>query len=369
MTLPRALALLALLATATPAQADPAERAIEAARALEAATIGMQQATSGRSRITALSETIQAYEDGLLALREGLREAQLREAVLARQFSAAGTDLSRLLAVLMATDRVDPSLALLHPEGALQTARAAMLLGELSPIMAREVAELRDALDDLRAVRRARQYGLLALEQGLETAQAARVALAQAIAERGPLPQRLIDSPDYLDALARDSATLQDFADELSQRSAHGDAAPVAGFASARGTLDLPVRATLLHRFGQPDAAGVVRQGLVLATSPQALVTAPWSATVRYAGPLSGHGQVVILEPAEAVLMVLSGLADTLVQTGEIIPLGTPLGSMPAAHSNETGSGSRSETLYFEMRQDGKPIDPEPWFAFSGTRD
>ncbi len=350
------------------ALADPAERALAAARALDFAAERMQQASSGRDRITALSETIQAYEDGLVALRDGLRDAQLREVTLTRRFSAASTELGRLLGVLMATDRLDPSLALLHPDGALETARAAMLLGELSPALAREVAALREDLEDLRALRRARQFGLLALEQGLETAQEARIALAQAIADRGPLPQRLVDSPEYLAALARDSASLQDFADELGQRSALDGDSPVAAFSAARGTLEPPVRATLLHRFGQPDAAGVVRQGLVLATAPEALVTAPWSATVRYAGPLAGHGQVVIIEPAEAILMVFSGLAETLVRTGEIIPPGTPMGNMPPARSGAPATGSRSETLYFEMRQDGKPIDPEPWFAFSGSR-
>ena len=363
-----ALALTALLLWAGPAPADPAERAMDAARAIEEATASMQAASGGRARIAALSETIQAYEDGLVALRDGLREAQLREAVLTRQFAAASEDLTRLLAVLIATERIDPDLAALHPSGALETARAAMLLGEVSPALAREVAALRDDLEDLRALRRARQYGALALEQGLAAAQTARTELAQAIADRGPLPSRLVDTPEALDTLARDADSLQDFAADLAQRSAHSDASPALSFASARGTLILPVRATLLHGFGQSDAAGVTRDGLVLATTPEALVTTPWSATVRYAGPLSGHGQVIILEPAEAYLMVLSGLDEVMVQTGEIIPQGTPLGLMPPG-TGTGASGSRSQTLYFEIRQDGMPIDPEPWFAFSGAQD
>lgn len=362
------LALLGVALWAGVAQADPAERALDAARALEAATAQMQAASSGRAQIAALSETIQAYEDGLVALREGLRDVQLREAVQMRQFSAASEELTRLLSVLIATDRIDPGLSVLHPQGALETARAAMLLGEVSPLLAREVAALREELEDLRASRRARQFGSLALEQGLEAAQEARIRLAQAIADRGPLPQRLVDTPDYLEALARDAATLDEFAEELGQRTAHSEGSPALSFVAARGTLELPVRATVLHGFGQTDAAGIARDGLVLATTPQALVTSPWSATVRYSGPLSGHGKVIILEPAEAILLVLAGLGETLVRTGEIIPLGTPLGTMPPAAVTQTPSGTRSQTLYFEIRQDGKPIDPAPWFAFSGTR-
>lgn len=362
----RSLTLLACLVWCSGAAADPAERALSAARALEAATSAMQAASGGRDQISALSQTIQAYEDGLVALRDGLRDAQLREVALERQFAARSEEMSRLLSVLMATDRVDESIALLHPQGALETARAAMLLGELTPPLARAVTELRDKLDDLRALRRARQYGFLALEQGLQTAQDARVALAQAVSDRGPLPKRMVEDPDHLDALARNAVTLEDFAQELAQNSGAADNQPAATFQAAKGTLSPPVRATILHRFNQPDAAGVSRQGLVLATAPNALVTAPWSATVRYAGPLAGQGMVVILEPAEAVLLVLAGLSEALVSTGEILPLGAPLGSMPAGHSPEISSGSRSQTLYFELREGGNPIDPEPWFAFSG---
>lgn len=362
----RGLAVIASLFWATAAQPDPAERAEAAARALEIATSAMQAASSGRDRITALSQTIQAYEDGLVALRDGLREAQLGEAALMRQFSADSATMSRLLSVLIATERVDENLAIIHPEGALATARAAMLLGEIATPLARDVAELREALDDLRALRRARQFGLLAMEQGLTAAQEARVALAQAVSDRGPLPKNLVEDPDQLAMLALNAATLDEFASDLRQGALLRDDQPNVTFSDAKGNLPLPVRATILHGFNQADAAGIVRQGLVLATTPEALVTTPWPATVRYAGPLSGHGQVIILEPAEAMLMVLSGLGMTLVETGEILPAGTPLGNMPAGQIADGASGTRSQTLYFELRENGNPIDPAPWFAFSG---
>ncbi len=362
--------LAALIATtfctlASPLGAEPAERAMAAARALEQATEAMQSASGGRDQITALSQTIQAYEDGLVALRDGLREAQLREATLTRSLNGQSADVSRLLAVLLGAGQQAPELVLLHPDGALATARAGMLLADVTPELAAQVAALRRDLDDLRAVRRARQYGLLALEQGLEAAQQARIDLSAAIAARGPLPRKLVDDPVRLALLANDAATLDEFAAELAQQPASLGDVPVGALQAAFGTLSLPVRATLLRRFNQPDAAGISRPGLVLAAAPQALVVAPWSGTVRYAGPLGDQGQVVILEPAENVLMVLSGLGEVMVQNGEILPQGSPLGTMPARIGDQAESGQRSETLYFEFRQDGNPIDPEPWFAFT----
>ena len=88
-------------------------------------------------------------------------------------------------------------------------------------------------------------------------------------------------------------------------------------------------------------------------------------------GPLAGRGQVVILEPDEDILLVLVGLAELLVETAAIVPNGTALGIMPGADdANGTGSeaGGHGQTLYFEMREQGKPIDPATWFALTGAR-
>ncbi len=360
------IALCAACIWATGAMPDTAaERAMAAARELEAATVALQEASTSRDQIAALTQTIRSYEEGMVSLRDGLRAAQLEEAALEQEFAARGAELSRLLSVLMATDRVDDSLAFLHPDGALETARAAMLLSEITPELAQEVATLREALEDLAAVRRARQFGLLALEQGLATAQEARVTLSQAVSDRGPLPKRLSDDPEQLEALARNAATLSDFASEMSERPSAAEAQTARGFRDARGQLDLPVRARLIHGFNQPDAAGIPRDGLVLATLPEALVTTPWSATVRYAGPLAGSGLVVILEPVEDMLLVLAGLGGVLVENGEILPMGAPIGMMPEAQPGAGATGNLSQTLYFEMREGGDPIDPEPWFAFT----
>lgn len=368
MMLLRVVVLLAML-VAGPAYSDPAARAMDAARSLEAATEALQAATRQADRIAALTQTIQAYEDGLAALREGLRDARLAEAAQSRALSDRSADLSRLLAVLIGTASLDDSAVLVHPEGALAAARAGLSLRDVAPALSDEVVDLRERVADIAALRRARQYGLLAVEQGLAAAQTARLALTQAIAERGPLPKRLSEDADSLAALAASAASLDAFAQDLAARNASLAAdtgAGIRGFRDARGRLSLPVRGRVLRAFAQPDAAGVMRPGIDIATLPEALVTAPWGGTVRYAGPLAGRGQVVILEPDEDILLVMVGLGEVLVDTAEILPQGAPIGSMPAQRGDRADAGSRGETLYFELREQGNPIDPVDWFDLTG---
>lgn len=81
----RAAALAMILAGASAAETDPAADARAAAERLNTAARQLDQAEGARNRVKALTETIHAYEAGLLALREGLRRAAIREEVLTRE--------------------------------------------------------------------------------------------------------------------------------------------------------------------------------------------------------------------------------------------------------------------------------------------
>ena len=74
-----------LMATSALAQSDAAQEARDAARDLEEAAIALQQAKTDRNQIKALTLVVQSYEDGLGALREGLRRAVIRQQRLEAQ--------------------------------------------------------------------------------------------------------------------------------------------------------------------------------------------------------------------------------------------------------------------------------------------
>lgn len=366
---------LALMAPASArAEPDPVETARAAALALTRAVEAIETAGAAQDRVAALAGTIRAYEAGLDLLRAELREATLRETTLRRRFEAESAELARLLGVLGAIGRVQADAGqLAHPAGPLGTARAGMLLGEVTPALADRAARLETDLREVAELRALQAEAVAQLQDGLELAQSARTALGRAMSERTELPQRLVDDPGILAALAAAADTLDEFARGLATRSATARDAPLRAFAQARGTLPLPARGTVLRRAGEADPLGVTRPGMVLATLPGALVSAPWSATVRYAGPLRGYGNVIVLEPASDYLLVLGGLEIVYVQPGEVIADAMPLGTMPGGDTDATGSpvtgGARTQSLYVELRHTGEPVDPGAWFALTARND
>lgn len=367
-------ALLALaLALGQPARAaDPAVPEAQAAAAeLREAVEALNAAQGSRERVTALTRTIRAYERGFGALRDTLRRASAREAEIKASFAARRDRIGALLGAMATMERSSEPLLLLHPDGPLGTARSGMILAAVAPALQAEAEGLRSELAELGRVRALQAEVAETLQRGLDAAQAARTALAQAIQDRTDLPRRFLEDPEELRSLVASADSLDAFAAGLS-RMETDIGAPMGDFAGAEGTLPLPVEGKLLRRAGEADAAGIRRPGILVATRPGALVTLPWAATVRYRGPLLDYGNVMIAEPAPGYLLVLAGMATVFGETVDVLDAGAPVGLMggiapesatTAAGGKDGGGAERTETLYIELRQGKEPVDPAPWFT------
>lgn len=360
-------AALLLMWSASAASSGVAEDAAEASAELQQAVAALQAAEGAKDRVAALTQTIKAYEEGLAALREALRQAELRETALTLQFQTKRDRIAQLLGVLSRIDAEPGPLLLLHPTGPLGTVRSGMMLADVTPALQAEVNDLKGQLQELSDLRRLQKAAGETLGQGLAAAQTARSGLSQAMSDRTKLPKRFTEDPDVLRGLLESADTLEAFAAGLAL-----DDTGNASFADQQGKLDLPALGTLLLRPDETDMRGVTRPGMTLATRPAALVTSPWAATIRYRGPLLDYGNVMIIEPGGGYLMVLGGLDQVYGEVGEVIPKGAALGLMGGAAagsgdllapSTEGSGGRETETLYIELRQGAKPVDPMQWFA------
>ncbi|MBP1807223.1 murein hydrolase activator EnvC family protein [Rubellimicrobium aerolatum] len=369
----RALALL-FVALALPALAQDgttAEGAARAARRLREAAQLLDAAEGSRDRLAALTQTVRAYEDGLGLMRDTLRRVAEDKARLQADLDARRAEIAGLLAALQSMGETPEPVLMLHPSGALDTARAGMLLADVAPALQARAEGLRAELETLSAIEQTQAEAEQTLRDGLLSVQTARADLAAAAADRTDLPRAFTEDPVATALLMASTETLDAFAAGLGQTVDQRLATPPDTATARAGTLPLPVEGTILRRPGEPDPAGVARPGLVLSAEPRALVTMPVTATLRFRGPLLDYGTVAILEPAPGTLFVLAGLAQVFGDAGEILPEGTPLGMMggetPDADAMLTGQvpvggSARTESLYLEVRNADGPVDPGTWF-------
>ncbi len=351
--------------------ADPADAARQASAQIVAAADALAEAEGARDRVRALTRTVQAYEAGLAAMRDGLRRVATREAQLTRQLAARQEKLSDLLGVLQTISAAPPPILMLHPAGPLGSARSGMMMAEVTPALNARATELRRNLEEVQTLRFLQESATQTLADGLAGVQRARTELSQAVANRTDLPKRFTEDPVRTAILISSTETLDGFASGLSEIANGPIAALEPDEDLVPGALPLPVQGVVLRRSGEADAAGITRPGIVVATRPRALVSTPVTATIRYLGPLLDLGNVAILEPQPGIMIVLSGLADVFGEIGQVLPQGAPVGLMGGADPeigtilslSSDGTGTdRSETLYIEVRENNDAVDPDTWF-------
>lgn len=347
-----------------------AEQAARASAGLSASVSALEAARTARDQVSALSQTIQAYETGLEALREALRQANIREAALTLDLDAKRDRIAQLVSALTRIEADPVPSLLLHPSGALGTARSSMILAAVTPALQIEANALRDDLTELNDLRGLQVGAGEKLVAGLKAAQTARSALSKAISDRTDLPKRFTEDQNALLGLLESSDTLDAFASGLTLNPDINGS--IRDFAAAKGTLPLPVVGKPLRAANEADAAGVRRPGISISTRPLAIVTAPWPATIRFHGLLLDYGNVMILEPGGGYLLILAGMETIYGELGEVVRAGAPLGLMGGPETTapefliatqEGGGAQATETLYIELRQGPTPVDPAEWFA------
>ena len=356
----RIAALIIWLAGPVAAQ-SPEAAAGAAMTRLQAAQEQLASANGRSNRVRALTETVQAYEDGLAAMRAGLRQVAAREASIDADIAAQRTELSGLIAALQSIGRTPLPVIQHHPDGALAAARAGGVLADLTPAVEAEIDTLRGQLQELQSLRDLRLAAQTSLADGLDQAQSARSALGIAISERTDLPKRFEQDPVQMALLEASTQTLAGFAAGLAGTLPSTDVqlTPV-------GNLPLPVDGDVLPDDGQG------RPGVRIAAPAQGLVTTPVAATLLYRGPLLDLGHVVILEPTIDVLFVIAGMAETFGEPGEILPSGAAIGLMGGklmaddsnlSQNSDFAGNQDQQTLYLEVRGGQSLINPDTWFA------
>lgn len=134
----------------------------------------------------------------------------------------------------------------------------------------------------------------------------------------------------------------------------------LAGIAKSRGQATQPVAGKLAARFGQGE--GVNSRGWVFEASAGAEVFAPFDGRIVYAGPFRGYGAVALIDHGDGYHSLLTGLDDLSVAVGDWVLQGEPVGALPP-DSGGGASEPRGPKLYVELRKDGEPVDPAPWFV------
>ena len=263
--------------------------------------------------------------------------------------------------------------ALFGDDDPMRRPAAIRSLSSLAALDARLIGDFRETTDRLEDRRRRDETRQAELATLRIDARREQVEVDREAAKRRVLLARVRGDRAYHERLVGElseaAKRLEAFVRELQERQRRvakapsppkpGTETPGVGFGTLRGRLPWPTDGKIVAAFGAQVhprfGTRTYRNGVDIEAAQGTEVGAVFAGHVIYTGWFKGYGNLIILDHGNDYYTLYAHVADILVKEGDDVRQGHRIGTV-----GETGSltGPR---LYFEVRYQGKPQDPEQW--------
>lgn len=323
--------------------------------ALAARWQGAQASAAERGeRIAGLDADIARYSATLTELEE--RVERERQGIAERQ-ARIGASLRRLQRL----QGPGPLAVLLRHDDPAQAERVSVWAGYALRAQRDSIARQNEALERIRTAHARALKDRNWLEHlkskagGQRDAQlAASQASAAAVAT---IDSRITETARSVASLRADADRLQTLLEQL--RAA--EAARSGYFEAGKGDWPAPVAGRLDARFGDVKSVGrLAWNGLFIRAEAGGEVVAVADGEVVYADWLTGFGLLVIVDHGDGWMTLYGGNRELLAPVGAWVESGATIATVGDS------SGQSATGLYFEIRHDARPVDPEPWLSGIG---
>ena len=300
------------------------------------------QASQGQKKIHGLNKQRDAERSNLKTMRELLRE-ELKAAYMAGK-----------------QERVK---LLLNQKNPADVGRMLVYHSYFTRARSERMQEMRLSLQHIGSIEQALSGQQQEIRQLLQQQRDSSLQLAAVQDNRRKIMQQLqtdlSDKSSELSTLEQDEKQLQELVQSL--RQALNDIPSVSGqhksFRPLKGKLQWPVEGRLSMRYGERQASGKLRsRGVRIATQSGTDVRAISNGRVAFSDWLRGFGLLLIIEHGDGYMSLYGHNRSLYKDVGEWVERGDVI-----AASGNSG-GQLQAGLYLELRKDGRPINPAPWF-------
>ena len=225
-----------------------------------------------------------------------------------------------------------------------------------------KISDLREALTTLEAMQQSIDQELSRLEMVQTEQRAVMDQLDQQRKQRRTLlvelDQRIDDEESRLRELERNQQDLETLLERLSDVLADipANLGKHLGVARQKGRIPMPVKGPVRHAFGQSRGGGLHWQGWLIAAAAGSEVSAVAYGRVAFADWLRGYGLLIIIDHGEGFMSLYGHNESLLYEAGDWVEPGEIISVIGVRTGNDQG-------LYFELRKNGKSVDPAAWLA------
>ena len=172
------------------------------------------------------------------------------------------------------------------------------------------------------------------------------------------LDERIEDKASRLRELERNRQDLEKLLERLTDVLADipADLGKHLGVARQKGRIPMPVKGPVRYAFGQSRGGGLHWQGWLIAAPAGSEVSAVAYGRVAFADWLRGYGLLIIIDHGEGFMSLYGHNESLLYEAGDWVEPGEIISVIGVRTGNDQG-------LYFELRKNGKSVDPAAWLA------
>ena len=121
-----------------------------------------------------------------------------------------------------------------------------------------------------------------------------------------------------------------------------------------KGRLPMPVKGPVKYAYGQPRTAGLRWQGWLIGATAGHEAKAIAYGRVAFSDWLRGYGLLLIIDHGDGFMSLYANNESLLYEVGDWVEPGITIATVGSSALNGNG-------LYFEIRKDGKSMDPAVW--------
>jgi septal ring factor EnvC (AmiA/AmiB activator) len=303
------------------------------------------------------SEKLRRVDTDLATVAREIDETNTRVETLERQRESTQPALESRMVELYKLGSGGYARLLLGVNDLRQFGRAYRTVAAIAELDRQRIEEHRRTLEALRLERGNLTQRRASTTKLQREARAARAALDRATMTRTALVAEIDTRRDLNARLAGELEAAKQRLQQVLSGVASARSEPVTlPLRAFQHDLDWPSQGPVTARFGR--RAGLKEtsslNGIEIGSGEGAPVRAVHEGTVAYAEPFTGYGNLVIIDHGAQTYSLYGYLASLEIARGRRIERGELVG-----HAGQTPTGVPA--LYFELRIDGKAVDPVEW--------
>jgi len=225
-----------------------------------------------------------------------------------------------------------------------------------------KISGLKEAINTLDAMQQSIDQELSRLEMVQTEQRAVMDELDQQRKQRrillAELDERIDNEELRLGELERNQQDLETLLERLTDVLADipADLGKHLGIARQKGRIPMPVKGPVRHAFGQSRGGGLHWQGWLITAMAGSEVSTIAYGRVAFADWLRGYGLLMIIDHGEGFMSLYGHNESLLYEVGDWVEPGEVISVVGVRTGDDQG-------LYFELRKNGKSVDPAAWLT------